>query len=75
MLQGMMHRYCADEYYNETQVLAMDECFSVAFGIDMDITEACRRKNFYTVEQLKMADCSEDDTPEGVAVSVFLLHA
>lgn len=74
MLQGMMDRYCNDENYNETQVLAMDKCFSIAFGIDLDITVACRRHNFYTTEQVKMSDCSDADTREGVAVSLDRMH-
>lgn len=65
----MFERYCADEVIDEAVVHRMDECFCLAFDVDFDVMEECRKVTFYSASEVKANDCTDDETMEDNNVS------
>lgn len=68
---GLLKYYCEDRKVNEDQILGFDECFNIAFNVDPQTTESCRKKTFLFLRDVKEADCSDDDTKEGEEVCLL----
>lgn len=68
----LLKYYCEDKV-NEDQILGFDECFNIAFNVDPQVTESCRKKIFMFLGDVKEADCSDDDTKEGEEVCIFYI--
>ena len=64
-----MKGYCNDHELDDEQVYELDECYAIAFKLDLDIVQRCRQINFYTAEEVKYSDCTDDDSRADVAVS------
>lgn len=73
LFHGLLNYYCDDENLNEEQILQFDECFNIAFNVDYEVTDLCRKKIFVFAGDIKEADCSEDETREGEEVCIHSL--
>ena len=54
----LLMRYCDDEEVDENMVLSLDVCFNLAFHVNSEVTETCRRKLFKNTAEVKESDCS-----------------
>lgn len=71
LLHGLLDLYCEDEDTDEEVVEGLDECFSIAFRIDHNVTTYCRKKTFILPAEIRAADCSDQETKEAIDVSVL----
>lgn len=72
VLGAVMKGYCEDPEYDADQVYAMDECFSIAFNVHPEVTAICRRLNYLSVEEIKLSDCSMEDSQADINVRLGL---
>lgn len=68
LFNGLLNYYCKDKAQNEEQILQFDDCFNIAFNVDYEVTDNCRKKIFLFAGDIKEADCSNDETKEGEEV-------
>lgn len=68
VLGAVMKGYCEDPDYDADQVYALDECFSIAFAVEPEVTKLCRRLNYFSVEEIKLSDCSLENSQADISV-------